>query len=237
MKAKILLGLVPHTNCSVNGIYDCLHVKKIDPFSDKQMYKILIFNKLLLQCRFEYNCTITETIVAFVATFMVCYIRRITISEGKVTTRLLDMDTFLYDDKTLQMSDDKTLQMSDDKTLQMSDDKTLQMSDDKTLQMSDILQSLTDNCQIPRGCTTGLVLCDHNTNALSTINTCAPSINITTKKVKSYDDFKTMMVSMLCDDEGFGLKQAACFFVMTSHIIFHGAYCTRMLTYIARCRK
>ena len=129
---------------------------------------------------------------------MVRYIRRITISEGKVTTHLLDMDTFLYDDKTLQMSDDKTLQMSDD--------KTLQMSDDKTLQMSDILQSLTDNCQIPRGCITGLVLCDHNTNALSTINTCAPSINITTKNVKSYDDFKTMMVSMMCDDEGFGLK-------------------------------
>ena len=105
---------------------------------------------------------------------MVRYIRRITISEGKVTTRLLDMDTFLYDDKTLQMTD--------------------------------VLQSMTGNCQIPRGCTTGLVLCDHNTNALSTINTCAPSINITTKNVKSYDDFKTMMVSMMCDDEGFGLK-------------------------------
>ena len=130
------------------------------------MYKILIFNKLLLQCRFEHNCTITETIVAFVAIFMVRYIRRITISEGKVTTRLMDMDTFLYNDKTLQMSDDKTLQMSE------------------------VLQSLTDNCQIPRGCITGLVLCDHNTNALSTINTCAPSINISTKQVKSYEDFK-----------------------------------------------
>ena len=89
---------------------------------------------------------------------MVRYIRRITISEGKVTTCLLDMDTFLYDNKTLQMSD--------------------------------VLQSLTGNCQIPRGCTTGLVLCDHNTNALSTINTCAPSINISTKQVKSYEDFK-----------------------------------------------
>ena len=104
---------------------------------------------------------------------MVRYIRRITISEGKVTTCLLDMDTFLYDDKTLQMSDDKTLQMSDD----------------KTLQMSDVLQSLTGNCQIPRGCINGLVLCDHKTNALSTINTCAPSINISTKQVKSYENF------------------------------------------------
>ena len=102
------------------------------------------------------------------------YIRRITISEGKVTTQLLDMNTFEYNDKTLQMSD--------------------------------ILQSLTGNCQIPRGCISGLVLCDHSTNSLSTINTCAPSINLSTKNLKSYDDFKTMMVSMLCDDEGFGLK-------------------------------
>ena len=126
---------------------------------------------------------------------MVRYIRRITISEGKVTTCLLDMDTFLYDDKTLQMSDDKTLQMSDD----------------KTLQMSDVLQSLTGNCQIPRGCINGLVLCDHKTNALSTINTCAPSINISTKQVKSYENFKKLWCLCCMTMKGLGSNKQQAF--------------------------
>ena len=118
---------------------------------------------------------------------MVRYIRRITISEGKVTTCLLDMDTFLYNDKTLQMSDDKTLQMSD------------------------VLQSLTGNCQIPRGCINGLVLCDHKTNALSTINTCAPSINISTKQVKSYENFKKLWCLCCMTMKGLGSNKQQAF--------------------------
>lgn len=72
--------------------------------------------------------------------------------------------------------------------------------------MDQVLTKLIGCPQIPREkLAGGLVEFDHKAKT-SKINTCAPSITFNALKLNSYNTFKADMLSLIFDDDGFGLE-------------------------------
>jgi hypothetical protein len=73
--------------------------------------------------------------------------------------------------------------------------------------MGDLLQALLGCPALPKGINEGLLVFDHKSDQLTTVNTCAPSINFSKlSEIKHYNTFEELMKNILVGSYGFGLE-------------------------------
>ena len=73
--------------------------------------------------------------------------------------------------------------------------------------MNHLLKALVGCPSLPRNISSGLVIFDHNSKQLSTVNTCAPSITFSRiSELQEYSTLETMMLNIIIAAYGFGLQ-------------------------------
>ncbi|XP_053386140.1 uncharacterized protein LOC128550670 isoform X2 [Mercenaria mercenaria] len=78
-------------------------------------------------------------------------------------------------------------------------------STDEVLDMGNLMQALIGCPAFPSSITEGIITFDHNSDQLTTINTCAPSINFSKlSEIKDYSSFEELMKYIIVGSYGFG---------------------------------
>ena len=73
------------------------------------------------------------------------------------------------------------------------------------LTMEDFVMATTGSKHLPLGLNPGLITFDHNSSALSSVNTCGPSITFSqTPKLVQFGAFQTAMLNIIIGSPGFG---------------------------------
>ena len=75
----------------------------------------------------------------------------------------------------------------------------------RLLTMEDFVMATTGSKHLPLGLNPGLITFDHNSSALSSVNTCGPSITFSqTPKLVQFGAFQTAMLNIIIGSPGFG---------------------------------
>ena len=75
-----------------------------------------------------------------------------------------------------------------------------------TLCMAELMQVLVGSPHLPRNIDNGLIVFDNIGRTLSSVNTCAPTLTITTKRVATYEDLLLEMLNICINSPGFTMK-------------------------------
>lgn len=76
-----------------------------------------------------------------------------------------------------------------------------------TLQMRHVLRAFLGCDSLPRNISTGVIEFAHNSNNLSSVNTCGPSILFSqTQHIQEYETFESHLIYIIVGAPGFGME-------------------------------